>query len=676
MKLFRRRVVEKGIGREIVTLQSSPMILSGPDYTAGRDESRYRTSPSVRAAVSVIAENAATVPFKVLVGGEAAPDHPLQRLLDTCNNVSGPALTWTQTYTYLLTGGETFLLLDRVANIIRELYPVPGSQVTIRLDGGEQVIAGYTFTNGRRKFNLDRLDCVPVILPNPTDRFKGLSPLSSLRHALDAEAEAWKANASIFANGLMADAVIVAPNGMSEEQRQILNATLQARKATKHGSIFLPAEATITRLDITPKDAEFLGLCRQVLREVARVYKVPPMFLGDLEDATYSNFEQGQRSFWENAVLPVVGMLAGALTVHLAVQYGPTVTVEPDLTGVEALRENEKTKAETAKVRAETFGTLLAAGANPAWALQQVYGEEVDAAEALLPPQDKAIVNKAARDRRLYRLTTKARNRCLPLARRLLTKALQEQEEQALALFDLNYPQAKDVADVEVEADSLASLLFSAVTSEGMETAVETIITTGAETGATATSTIFDLAVDSARVTPQVQRFVENTAARKVQQINDTTRSLIREGIAQALESGEGLEGVRLRIQQAFRGSDEPTKEFWYDDRVENIAQTELTRAYNYGAVVGMREAGITKQEWLGSGLPGSRHGDINGQTTSVGGHFSVHGHAARYPGDEALPIREAARCACTVVPYEPAEERDLPDWEAVAKCLPEVRHE
>ncbi len=53
-------------------------------------------------------------------------------------------------------------------------------------------------------------------------------------------------------------------------------------------------------------------------REIALAFGVPPMLLGIPGDNTYSNYQEANRAFWRQTVLPLLGRLAEALGHWLA----------------------------------------------------------------------------------------------------------------------------------------------------------------------------------------------------------------------------------------------------------------------------------------------------------------------------------------------------------------------
>jgi HK97 family phage portal protein len=369
-----------GGGREaaeqVALASAGPSRAVSPDPNSLDYESCYARCDDVHAAVSLLADNAAQVPFAVHVDGVPAPDHPLQRLLTAVNPFQGAAEFWTRAYSFLWLTGECFLLVerDRERRGPTELWAFSGRVIEPVADP-ERYLSHYRFAppgaGSGQGFDVARRDVVPLLLFNPAKPLRGLSPLSALRLGLSTKLHARRANHEIFANGLMAD-VAISFDFANDEQRQRTREALRAAHTgdgRRHGFLVLEKTTAIERLSLTPRDAEFVELDRLTTRDVAKVYRVPPMFLGQLENATLRNFETGYRALWELAILPRVEQVAAALTEHLAPQYGPGVSVQPDTAGIAALRTDDGQ-------RAATYRALIDAGLDPEWAGRRVFGAD------------------------------------------------------------------------------------------------------------------------------------------------------------------------------------------------------------------------------------------------------------------------------------------------------------
>jgi hypothetical protein len=90
-------------------------------------------------------------------------------------------------------------------------------------------------------------------------------------------------------------------------------------------------------MSLTPRDLDFMEAKNSAAREIALAIGVPPMLLGIPGDNTYANYQEANRAFWRQTVLPLVARTARALTGWLAPAYGAHLRLSPDLDQVEAL---------------------------------------------------------------------------------------------------------------------------------------------------------------------------------------------------------------------------------------------------------------------------------------------------------------------------------------------------
>jgi Phage portal protein len=90
-------------------------------------------------------------------------------------------------------------------------------------------------------------------------------------------------------------------------------------------------------MSLSPRDMDFLEAKNAAAREIALALGVPPMLLGIPGDNTYANFQEANRTFWRQTVLPLVKRTAQALSGWLTVGSSPSLTFKPDLDTIDAL---------------------------------------------------------------------------------------------------------------------------------------------------------------------------------------------------------------------------------------------------------------------------------------------------------------------------------------------------
>ena len=79
------------------------------------------------------------------------------------------------------------------------------------------------------------------------------------------------------------------------------------------------------------------------------------MLLGIPGDNTFSNYQEANRTFWRNTVIPLITRAASALADWLSPAYGGNLTLQPDLDEVQAL--SPERDALWSRLQATTFLT-------------------------------------------------------------------------------------------------------------------------------------------------------------------------------------------------------------------------------------------------------------------------------------------------------------------------------
>ena len=90
-------------------------------------------------------------------------------------------------------------------------------------------------------------------------------------------------------------------------------------------------------MSLSPKDMDFMEAKHSAAREIALAFGVPPMLLAIPGDNTYSNYQEANRVFWRQTVLPLGSRIGAALTQWLAPAFGAGLTLTADTDRIEAL---------------------------------------------------------------------------------------------------------------------------------------------------------------------------------------------------------------------------------------------------------------------------------------------------------------------------------------------------
>ncbi|SFV31874.1 phage portal protein [Hyphomicrobium facile] len=321
------------------------------DYAAFAREG-FMQNAIVYRSVRMIAEAAASIPLLLYEGANEIEDHPLIDLLRR------PSLDHTGTdfleawYGFLLVAGNAYVEAVALDGEIRELHILRPDRMKVipGLDGWPE---GYEYTvAGRSVRFIDEVAAgvrpiLHVRLFHPANDHYGMSPIEAAATAIDIHNTASSWNKALLDNSARPSGALVyaAANGqMTDEQFTRLKSELEtnfqgARAAGR--PLLLEGGLDWKPLSLSPKDMDFIEAKNSAAREIALAIGVPPMLLGIPGDNTYSNYQEAQRAFWRQTVLPLVNRTSRALSSWLAPAFATSSALGGRLAERESPSANE-----------------------------------------------------------------------------------------------------------------------------------------------------------------------------------------------------------------------------------------------------------------------------------------------------------------------------------------------
>src|SRR5205085_6672567 len=206
----------------------------------------------------------------------------------------------------------------------------------------------YEYTVNGAAMLFDQGAALPPILHltffNPLDDYYGLSPLEAAAMAVDTHNAAAVWNKALLDNAARPSGVLAyeGADGMplSGQQYERLRKELDdAYQGMRNAGRPLVLEGGLAwkPMSLSPSDMDFLEAKHAAAREIALAFGVPPMLLAIPGDNTYSNYQEANRVFWRQSVLPLAGRIGCALTHWLAPVFGDGLMLTADTDRIEAL---------------------------------------------------------------------------------------------------------------------------------------------------------------------------------------------------------------------------------------------------------------------------------------------------------------------------------------------------
>ena len=274
---------------------------------------------AVYSCVRILAEAVAGLPLHLYKytadgGKEKALDHPLYRLLHDEPNPEMSSFVFRETLmTHLLLWGNAYAQIIRNGkNEIVALYPLMPNKMTVDRDANGQLY--YSYDRGSDEAIRDDRSTVILhpsdVLHIPGLGFDGLvgySPIAMAKNAIGMAIACEEYGAKFFANGAAPGGVLEHPGTLKDPQR--IRESWQAAFGGSSNSnkvAVLEEGLKYTPIAISPEQAQFLETRKFQINEIARIFRVPPHMVGDLEKSSFSNIEQQSLEFVKYTLDPWV----------------------------------------------------------------------------------------------------------------------------------------------------------------------------------------------------------------------------------------------------------------------------------------------------------------------------------------------------------------------------------
>ena len=274
---------------------------------------------AVYSCVRILAEAVAGLPLNLYRytedgGKEKAIDHPLYLLVHDEPNPEMSSFVFRETLmTHLLLWGNAYAQIIRNGKgEVMALYPLMPNKMTVDRDERGQLYYSYQRSNDEAVRSKDQ---TVILRPSDVlhipglgfDGLVGYSPIAMAKNAIGMAIACEEYGAKFFANGAAPGGVLEHPGTIKDPQR-----VRESWQSTFGGSgnankiAVLEEGMKYTPIGISPEQAQFLETRKFQINEIARIFRVPPHMVGDLEKSSFSNIEQQSLEFVKYTLEPWV----------------------------------------------------------------------------------------------------------------------------------------------------------------------------------------------------------------------------------------------------------------------------------------------------------------------------------------------------------------------------------
>ena len=274
---------------------------------------------AVYACVRILSESIAGLPLHMYRYEEdgskiKAVEHPLYHLLHDEPNPEMTSFIFREILMrHLLLWGNAYAQIIRNGKgDIIALYPLMPNRMKVERDTKGQLYYEYQTmkedapTMKGAVYQLDPSEVLHV----PGLGFDGLvgySPIAMAKNAIGLAIAAEEYGSKFYANGAAPSGVLEHPNVLKDpaKVRDSWNAAFGG-SSNAHRVAVLEEGMKYTPISISPNEAQFLVTRKFQIDEIARIFRVPPHMVGDLEKSSFSNIEQQSLEFVKYTLNPWV----------------------------------------------------------------------------------------------------------------------------------------------------------------------------------------------------------------------------------------------------------------------------------------------------------------------------------------------------------------------------------
>lgn len=288
----------------------SPVPFKGSPHQMTADSAMRLTA--VYACVRVLAESVSMLPFNLFreaADGSKTPEklHWLYVLFAVRpNDFQNPMEFREMMQMHLALRGNAFArIVSDGAGVVTDLIPIHPDRVTIEMLGDTNW--RYHVRNAdQSETTLNRGSMFHIRAMSP-DGIVGLNPIAASRESIATGLSAQDYGMRYFQNDATPGGWIEYPGQFKDdEQKRMFRNRWQEQQGGKnrHKTAILEFGMKYHPIEVSNADAQYLETRKFSVSEIARLFRIPPHMIGDLDKATFSNIEQQSLEFVMHTLTP------------------------------------------------------------------------------------------------------------------------------------------------------------------------------------------------------------------------------------------------------------------------------------------------------------------------------------------------------------------------------------
>lgn len=285
---------------------------------------------AVYACIRILAESVAQLPLHLYKynstgGKERATEHSLYKLLHDEPNPEMTSFVFRETLmTHLLLYGNAYAQIIRNGKgEVLALYPLMANRMTV--DRNEKGELYYKYQHSQDEANTMKGLTVTLkprdvfhIVGLSADGIVGYSPIAMAKNAIGMSIACEEYGSKFFNNGAVPGGVLEHPDQLKNPEKVRESWTNTFGGSQNAGKVAVLEEGMKYHpISIPNNEAQFLETRKFQLNEIARIFRIPPHMIGDLEKSSFSNIEQQSLEFVKYTLEPWVARWEQAIVRSL-----------------------------------------------------------------------------------------------------------------------------------------------------------------------------------------------------------------------------------------------------------------------------------------------------------------------------------------------------------------------
>lgn|GEM_PF-2006465 len=584
---------------------------------------------------------------------------------------------WEQHFGYLELQGEVPWLLDiKRDGQIKSIFPLRPDRIRI-IPSATSYIGGYIFDVGGEQVPLSAEEIQFWKYFNPSNEWRGTSPISAAANDIELELQSVKANQNIYKKGARPSGILTTDKPVQLPQLQQLSDEFNSKYtgSDKFGKvIFLSHGFKWDQMSMSNKDMQTLEQRVYSGDQVGEVYGVPPILRMKMKDSSVISNTNSQISiFWENTIMPKITKTEQIMNEFII----PRITRRPIKVAFDKSK-SEALKRDILKLSSAIQRVFEYGGATPNMILEKVFGDapidnpamntfyiNPNLVPLLTVNSKKSVINESAEklqnvidslpkfpvksalesidklikesDHNSFRIkvaSSRARfnaiaDKKIAKYSKVISKLFKEQGAEVLK----NLSTQKIYKSVSVNAVQFDYKKWVANFKEANEPAITSAVVDASE------DLISELGTDKPVniSNPRVQTYIGSRSDQYAKQINDTTKDKIDNIIRKGVGDGLSVDDIAEKLETYFVSNQ--------TFRAQLVARTEMVTSMNFSRAETMKQVGYKKHRWVTMRDAEVRdsHSLADGQEVEIDSEFTQLG--GDYGGDRTYPSDMNERC-------------------------------